>query len=158
MILISSCGTLSGSRISTFCAEIFANNTLYHYQDGLKDSSYLSSISSLNTESPFMCSNLIKHYLCYHYHPVCSIDTGDVIPLCTNNCELLNRDLCSGLIRNVTKEMELIGMTFPNIECLTTETNSHLDALQTTTPCFDIVKGKEIKSPLYSKLLLVCLA
>lgn len=145
-VLISSCRKLLRSDIPTFCEEIFENSTLYHYQDSLSDSSYLLNISSLQIQSP--CLNLMKHYLCYHYHPVCNMETGDVIQFCTSNCELLNNDpTCSDLILNVIRESESVGQKLPVIECSTAATSS-----ETNTPCLDIVNGK-IKSPHHCMLI-----
>ena len=131
---------LSRNDIPTFCEDILGNNTLYHHKDSLNgddtDSSFLFNIASLQAQSP--CTNLMKSYLCYYYHPVCSMETGDVIQFCANTCELLNNNLsCSDLVANVTRELDSVGQEFPDIECLMVEENSESD-----TMCLDIFNGK----------------
>ena len=124
---------LSSSDIPTFCEEVFDSNTLYHFQDSLDDSSILANISSLQIESP--CLNLTIRYLCSVYYPVCNKETGDVVLLCNDNCELFKSDpVCSDLIINVTKELLSVGLKFPDIGCLKED--------DITTPCLDIVNGK----------------
>lgn len=141
VILICSCKMLSSNDTTIFCEEILKNSTLYHYQGNLNDSIYLSNISSLRIQSP--CLNLIKHHLCYYYHPVCDLDSGDVIEPCNSNCEQLNSDpTCIDLIHNVTRELESVGLTFPNIKCLKAEAANSV----ATVPCLDLVNGK-IKPP-----------
>lgn len=140
LILISSCKKLSNSDVPTFCEDIFKNNTLYHYQSNLSDLSYLLNMTSLQIQSS--CLNLMRRYLCYAYHPVCDMETGDVVQFCNNSCEQLNNDpVCSDLILNMTRELELVDQSLPDIECLTAGMNSEADS-----PCLDIVNGK-IESP-----------
>ena len=125
---------LSSSDIPTFCEEVFDDNALYHYQDSLDDSSaILTNISSLQIQSE--CLNLTKRYLCSHYYPVCDMETGGVVFLCNDNCELFKSDpVCSDLILNVTTELKLLGLNFPKIKCLSED--------DTDKPCLDIVNGK----------------
>lgn len=135
---------LSSSNIPTFCEEFIDNSALYYYQeDNLNDTSYLLNISSLQIQSP--CVDTIKRYLCYYHYPVCNVESGKVVQLCNSNCGLLSSDSsCSDLIVNVTRELELVGEDFPDIEC---ETNS-----ETNIPCFDIVNGKTMSCRIYTPL------
>ena len=119
--------------VPDFCEEILDNTALYHYQDILNDSSVLATISSLQTESP--CLDMIKHYLCFHYYPVCNPETGELVQLCSNNCKLMkDNSMCSDLMLNVTTELKLVGVILPKIECSADD--------EITTPCFDIFNGK----------------
>ena len=126
---------LSSSDIPTFCEEFFDNdNTLHYYQDGLDDSvALLVNFSSLQIES--QCLNLTIRYLCSLYYPICNKDTGDVVSLCSDNCELFKTDpACSDLILDVTEELKSVGLEFPKTGCLKEN--------DTTKPCLDIVNGK----------------
>ena len=45
------------------------------------------------------CVDLILHYLCYYYYPVCDLATGVVMPSCVSSCNLLvNNEDCSDLL------------------------------------------------------------
>ena len=130
---------LSRNDIPTFCEEILGNSTLYYHLSDT-NSSCLLNITSLQTQSP--CLDLMKRYLCYYYHPVCNKETGDLVQFCTSNCEVLNdNSSCSDLVINVTRELESVGQTFPDVECLMAEAGSETDAM-----CLDISNGK-IRSP-----------
>lgn len=133
--LLCSCKMISSSDIPTICEDFFDNNNIiYYYQDSLDDpAAILENISSLQIES--QCLNLTIHYLCSFYYPACNKETGDVVLLCSDNCELFKTDqVCSDLILDVTEELKSVGLKFPKIGCLKEN--------DTTTPCLDIVNGK----------------
>ena len=130
-----SCKELSSSNIPKFCEEVLHLDSNTLYQDNLGDPAILENISSLEIQSP--CLSRTKRYFCYLYYPVCSNESGDVVPLCSNSCELLKSDdpVCSELIFNVSSELKEIGLEFPKIECLK-------DNEEIITPCFDLDNGK----------------
>ena len=54
----------------------------------LNDSSNTSSIQE-------SCQQLVHHYFCYYYFPLCNNDTGNIIPVCGESCNLMyNNEEC----------------------------------------------------------------
>ena len=53
-----------------------------------------------NVSSRFeQCTQLITHYLCHYYFPLCNSDGDQIRPVCSSSCNiLLNNKECSNLL------------------------------------------------------------
>ena len=95
------------STISESCIGFYTDNFDNAYYDGgslpdiRKALNYAfaigvtySNISSIHDQ----CSNVIGHYLCHYYYPVCDVDHNEILPVCSSSCNLLfNNEICSEL-------------------------------------------------------------
>ena len=53
-----------------------------------------SNTSSIHVQ----CMDVIGHYLCHYYYPVCDVDHNEILPVCSSSCNLLfNNEICSEL-------------------------------------------------------------
>lgn len=55
---------------------------------------------SSNTSNSFVqCAQLVAHYLCHYYFPICNADGDKIRPVCSSSCNiLLNNKECFNLL------------------------------------------------------------
>lgn len=69
--------------------------------------------TSGTSEDHAPCVQLIRQYFCDFYFPKCSMDTGVVIPVCIQSCNLLfNNEECRRLL---IQAIDMMGQRVPVI-------------------------------------------
>lgn len=65
-------------------------------------SAFLFVNSSTSTPNNLdQCVQLIEHYLCLYYFPLCRSEDGKILKVCSSTCNLLfNNENCSNLFMN----------------------------------------------------------
>ena len=79
--------------------------------------------TSLNAESANAsdCAEAVQRYLCYYYFPVCNMTTNEIVPVCTDTCELLYlNDDCLGLLVNASVDLMRESVPVPDDSCTQT--------------------------------------
>ena len=67
------------------------------------------------------CTESVQQYLCHYYFPRCNLTTGEIIPVCNSNCELLfNNDNCRDLFMLASQELRRNNLPLPDESCLRT--------------------------------------
>ena len=138
---------LLSDEIVPFCAELLESDAYYH-KNMLSTSDFnLFDANSLSEEEDSPCFDLLKRQLCYHYYPVCDQDTGNVVPVCSNTCDVLDRDQsCVELLEIVTSDIEAMGYTIPEMQCSVVRFSNNT---QVTSQCLDINNGMTIQHHLF---------
>ena len=80
----------------------------------------LNTINARSVDDP-ECTESVQQYLCHYYFPRCNLTTGEIIPVCNSNCELLfNNDNCRDLFMLASQELRRINLPHPDESCLRT--------------------------------------
>ena len=88
------------------------NNSLGRAIDGTFDN--LNAEFSSNSE----CVESVQRYLCYYYFPLCDMTTGDIIPVCDSNCELLLENVaCSNVLVVASEGLRTHNVSIPDESC-----------------------------------------
>jgi len=134
---------LSSEEIIPFCAGILDIDPYYHQVLlPVTDFNFFDASSMLEEDSP--CFDLVQRHLCYHYYPVCDTGTGDVVPICSENCDILNSEPnCVDLLTIIISDIETMGYVVPEMQCSVVQTNNNSNT-QVTSQCLDINNGNHI--------------
>ncbi|XP_065909295.1 tyrosine-protein kinase Mer-like [Dysidea avara] len=131
----SNCSILSSDEIVPFCAGVLENDTFYH--QNLLPTTDFNLFDASSEDTP--CFDLVRRHLCYHYYPVCNTDTGDVVPICSDNCDILNSEQsCVDLLTIVISDVEARGRVVPEMQCSVVQASNNS---QVTSQCLDINNG-----------------
>ena len=83
-----------------------------------------SSASMSNYSAADQCVQLLGHYLCHYYFPLCRvtmIGQNEIIPPCSSTCSLLiNNEECSDLLMIALNVIENITILPDNDSCIMT--------------------------------------
>jgi len=72
---------------------------------------------------------------------VCDTDTGDVVPICSDNCDIINSEpSCVDLLTIIRSDIEALGRVVPEMQCSEVQTNNNSN-IQITSQCLDINNG-----------------
>ena len=91
--------------ISNYCDGFYVNNFDDAYYDGVEvpgirealDYSLFTDYSNVSSQ----CVELIGHYLCHYYFPICDMDHDTILPVCSSSCNLIvNNEECLTLFMN----------------------------------------------------------
>ena len=139
-LYLCSCSILSSDEIVPFCAGVLENDTFYH--QNLLPTTDFNLFDASSEDTP--CFDLVRRHLCYHYYPVCNTDTGDVVPICSDNCDILNSEQsCVDLLTIVISDVEARGRVVPEMQCSVVQASNNS---QVTSQCLDINNGNHIIS------------
>jgi len=131
---------LSSEEIVPFCAGVLENDPYYH-QNLLPATDFNLFDTSSLLEEDTLCFDLVQRHLCYHYYPVCDTDTGDVVPICSDNCDIINSEPnCADLLTIIRSDIEALGRVVPEMQCSVVQTNNNSN-IQVTSQCLDINNG-----------------
>ena len=102
----------ANSAISESCISFYTDNFDNAYYDGgtlpgirealnhALGTTHDHSLSN-TSNSRDQCTDVIGHYLCHYYYPVCDLDHNEILPVCSSSCNLLfNNEICSELFMN----------------------------------------------------------
>ena len=94
--------------ISKFCDKYYVENFDDSYYDkdevpGIKEilnDGLFAGYSNASNDF-YQCTELISHYLCHYYFPVCDMDHDEILPVCSFSCNLIfNNEDCHNLFTN----------------------------------------------------------
>ena len=150
----------SNSTIPQFCAGFYLNSfdnayynggTLPGIEEALNYT--LETVSNSNNDQ---CAELIGHYLCHYYYPVCDIDHNEILPVCSSSCNLLfNNEECSDLYTNALNLIAEHNVSLvPSNDSCTMTYRSFADSVQpdaSEDSCLDI-EGQNLGRLTFIKL------
>ena len=99
----------------------------------------LSRISdAFHNENLNLCIELVEHYLCHYYFPLCNLTTGETTLVCSSSCALLvNNEDCSELRTIANKELEQNDIVPPDDVCVQTH-STHINPPTISGHCLSI--------------------
>ena len=60
--------------------------------------------TSSESEDHDSCVQLIREYFCGFYYPLCDLETGIIIPVCSSSCNMIfNNEHCSNLLKDARR-------------------------------------------------------
>ena len=102
------CMMLGPRSVPRSCARFYDDNSAHYNGSTIYGGIIARDLDNLLSDGTSMtsthdvqdlCAELIHNYFCYYYYPLCDIETGEIIPVCTESCNLLyNSDVCSDLL------------------------------------------------------------
>lgn len=81
------------------------------------------TLTAMNAESTadLECVKSVQQYLCYYYFPLCKRQTGEIMPVCDDSCNLLfSNDNCFALMIVTSQKLSIHNITAPDDSCLST--------------------------------------
>ena len=134
--------------ISQYCDGFYVDN----FDDAFYDGGTVPGIKGVlnyglfagysNASSNFnQCMELIGHYLCHYYFPICDMDHDAILPVCSSSCNLMfNNQECLTLFMNALNVIADQNITVlpSNDSCTLTYRSFGSDQPEISHFCLDI--------------------